>query len=428
MPSTTPSFSPTLSLQSNVLEVVMYLRDSNILTGASIILWEGITATHIRLELSNDDELEQFELMDLEVGTNIISQDQVLEQPSPPTRRALRRILQQTPQSPKLKIVFDTALSYRSPSQNIDVKELVGSTFNSEEKIQRYVTRLQRSGDATFSNISQVDLEIDGVPQIVDPPSNDDGGIDIAIIAGAAAGGAVVVLAAAAFFVWRKKRTGSAFSNNNTPTTKSTSNMVTNEILVDHQDDISTLGDPMYSAGGMLIPGLEKDETVAASIISGDYEYAKAYGANGAGVLAPSVSTNGSKRVLSSTVESEPGGSSAADLSKFGIGQDSLFSDDSSFEEQFMDTEDQFEVIAPAGKLGMVIDTPSGGVPVVHAIRDTSVLADQVRVGDRLISVDDEDTTCMTAMQVSKLISTKADNPSRVLVFARTRARANTDT
>ena len=89
--------------------------------------------------------------------------------------------------------------------------------------------------------------------------------------------------------------------------------------------------------------------------------------------------------------------------------------------------EDRIEVIAPAGKLGMVIDTPSGGAPVVHAIKETSVLASKVQVGDRLIFVDDEDTTGMTAMQVSKLISIKADNSWRTLVFLRVRARKDTD-
>lgn len=100
---------------------------------------------------------------------------------------------------------------------------------------------------------------------------------------------------------------------------------------------------------------------------------------------------------------------------------ESLFADDSSFEQQFAELEDRFDVVAPAGKLGMVIDTPNGGVPVVHAIKDTSVLADRVCVGDRLVSVDGEDCTTMTAMQVSKLISLKSEKPARVLVFVRTR-------
>merc|ERR1712003_279567 len=104
--------------------------------------------------------------------------------------------------------------------------------------------------------------------------------------------------------------------------------------------------------------------------------------------------------------------------------EDGIFSDDVSFEQQFTEMEDRFEVVAPAGKLGMVIDTPSGGMPVVHAIKDTSILADRVMVGDRLISVDDIDTTGFTAMQVSRLISQKAHQETRTLMFSRTsRAR-----
>lgn len=51
--------------------------------------------------------------------------------------------------------------------------------------------------------------------------------------------------------------------------------------------------------------------------------------------------------------------SSALDLGQM---EDQFFSDDESFEEQFQeDGEILINVMAPAGKLGMVIDTPSGG-------------------------------------------------------------------
>lgn len=109
-------------------------------------------------------------------------------------------------------------------------------------------------------------------------------------------------------------------------------------------------------------------------------------------------------------------------MSKLGRMGESLFADDASFEQQFAQPEERFDVVAPAGKLGMVIDTPNGGFPVVHAIKDTSVLSDRVRVGDRLLSVDGDDCTAMTAMQVSKLISLKSEKPARVLVFARSNA------
>ena len=98
----------------------------------------------------------------------------------------------------------------------------------------------------------------------------------------------------------------------------------------------------------------------------------------------------------------------------------SLFSDDASFEKQYCDQEQNIEVHAPAGKLGVVIDTPVGGfTPVVHAIKDSSVLADKVRVGDQLLSVDDIDVTLFSSVEVSRLISSRAHQPSRVLLFLR---------
>ena len=111
-------------------------------------------------------------------------------------------------------------------------------------------------------------------------------------------------------------------------------------------------------------------------------------------------------------------------MSKLGHMGESMFVDDASFEQQCDEPEHHFDVVAPAGKLEMVIDTLNGGIPGVHTIKDTSVLADRVRVGDRLLSVDGEDCTALTAMQVSKLISLKSEKPARVLVFARSRANA----
>ena len=74
--------------------------------------------------------------------------------------------------------------------------------------------------------------------------------------------------------------------------------------------------------------------------------------------------------------------------------------------------------MAPAGSLGVVLGNPSG-YPVVHAIKDTSVIIDEIEIGDRLISVDGQDTTGMSAIRVSSLIGSKAMNPRRLLVFTR---------
>ena len=176
----------------------------------------------------------------------------------------------------------------------------------------------------------------------------------------------------------------------------------------------------MFAPGGMMVAGLEKDEVTAS--VADDYDYAKQYRmTNGAASI--SGSTRDRSRLTSEDYTKNSSANSTT-LSKLGRIGDSLFSDDASFEQQFAEEEERFDVVAPAGKLGMVIDTPNGGLPVVHAIKDTSVLADSVKVGDRLLSVDGEDCTAMSAMQVSKLISLKSEKPARVLVFARSKATA----
>lgn len=79
----------------------------------------------------------------------------------------------------------------------------------------------------------------------------------------------------------------------------------------------------------------------------------------------------------------------------------------------------RYQVIVPPGMLGMVVDTPGGSVPVVRAVKNTSVVYGKVGVGDSLIAVDNIDVTQMSAMQVSNLISTKS-HAQRTLHFTRT--------
>jgi len=99
----------------------------------------------------------------------------------------------------------------------------------------------------------------------------------------------------------------------------------------------------------------------------------------------------------------------------------SVFSEDPTFDQVYKSDlhEEILEVYAPAGKLGVVIDTPNDGAPVVHAVKDSSPIADKIKVGDKLVAVDDEDTRTMTAIRVSKLLSRKKDNETRKLTVIR---------
>lgn len=142
-----------------------------------------------------------------------------------------------------------------------------------------------------------------------------------------------------------------------------------------------------------------------------DYDYSKAYGGGGdASVVSSAGGTFGDNTRQSTGIDA----AGAAARTALGASFDS--------ESQFQTNvkESVLVINAPPGKLGVVIDTPDDGAPVVHAVKDSSVISDQIRVGDKLVAVDNEDVRSMTAIKVSKLISRKSANPSRKLTVVRT--------
>ena len=146
-----------------------------------------------------------------------------------------------------------------------------------------------------------------------------------------------------------------------------------------------------------------------------DYDYSKAYG-NGEHSVSSAGGTFGSN-TQNLSLPANAGATGAA------LGP---YDDDGSYEEHFHNSgaanvkEEILHIFAPPGKLGVVIDTPDDGAPVVHAVKDSSVVVDKVQVGDKLVAVDDEDVRTLTAIKVSKLISRKSANPSRKLTILRT--------
>ena len=77
-------------------------------------------------------------------------------------------------------------------------------------------------------------------------------------------------------------------------------------------------------------------------------------------------------------------------------------------------------VIAPPGKLGVVVDIPpQGGPSYVCEIRKTCPIRDKIRLGDKIIAVDDEDVQEMSAINVSKLLASKSKNSRRKISVLR---------
>ena len=143
------------------------------------------------------------------------------------------------------------------------------------------------------------------------------------------------------------------------------------------------------------------------SVATVDYDYSKAYGGADQSVVSSAGGTMG-ENTRETGIALQTSARAA-----LGASFDSEGKPDANVREEVI------EINAPAGKLGVVIDTPDEGAPVVHAVKDSSVIADLIQVGDKLVAVDDDDVTAMTAIKVSKLISKKSANPSRKLTVIR---------
>ncbi|KAL7505984.1 hypothetical protein ACHAXN_004309 [Cyclotella atomus] len=77
----------------------------------------------------------------------------------------------------------------------------------------------------------------------------------------------------------------------------------------------------------------------------------------------------------------------------------------------------QREVMAPAGKLGIIIDTSSRG-PIVHSVKSESVLEGLVFEGDLIIALDDEITSTWTAHDLTKLVASKSKYERKITLLS----------
>ena len=85
-------------------------------------------------------------------------------------------------------------------------------------------------------------------------------------------------------------------------------------------------------------------------------------------------------------------------------------------EELMSSNRKKVNVIAPPGKLGIIIDTCSEG-PRVHSIKGGSSLEGLIVKGDLILAVDDEDTTEWSAHYLTKLVAKKSNMTRKITVL-----------
>jgi hypothetical protein len=75
-----------------------------------------------------------------------------------------------------------------------------------------------------------------------------------------------------------------------------------------------------------------------------------------------------------------------------------------------------YDVYAPPGALGIVVDTTMEG-PVIHSLKASSSLLGLAGAGDLIVGLDDTDTRSMTAATLTRLMAKRAHLPERKLTL-----------
>jgi PDZ domain-containing secreted protein len=71
-----------------------------------------------------------------------------------------------------------------------------------------------------------------------------------------------------------------------------------------------------------------------------------------------------------------------------------------------------YDVFAPAGGIGIVVDTTDKGC-IVHSLKKSSPMQGLINPGDLIIALDDFDVRKMNAASLTKLMAKKSQQPER---------------
>lgn len=176
-------------------------------------------------------------------------------------------------------------------------------------------------------------------------------------------------------------------------------------------DDVSTLGEPDMG-NGMFYPVPHADITVGESMLSaGDRMYGFGLGVGGGRGLQRLDSLDENTTIANKTTFNDDDTVEVA-----------YCNDPGNINHNINDGDYQrLVVIAPSGKLGLVLDNVTGNLSIVHAVKDGSLLAGILQKGDFLLSVDEIDCHGMSAREVSDVITDRGHRPERRLVLLRRR-------
>jgi len=333
--------------------------------------WEDATASYYQSVYNNNGNDNGGAMMeDAVVKIRLTNQNTInvngrrIEQQQLPKQRH-SRMLQQTATKTSVVITYSQSTTYRSIDPNLDVATMLRLPLSTDDYRGQYMQglKLNLDGYEDLESVSSISTPYDDDADDADDAdgnravdgTNDAGGLSMFYIIGIACGAAAFLLLVVGGFTYYRR--------------------------MDKKDK-----DALADVNGV------------ASTAPGDY-------------VVEIDSPSGSPERYSKRIDT-------AESRYPAIGDMSVASQDGYHPELFDGSaEELLTIYAPAGKLGIVIDSPDDGAPVIHNVKETSPIADKVREGDRLVGVDEEDVRTMTAIKVSKLISRKSSNSRRLVVI-----------
>mmetsp|Transcript_4901 Transcript_4901/g.8824 ORF Transcript_4901/g.8824 Transcript_4901/m.8824 type:complete len:361 (+) Transcript_4901:876-1958(+) len=340
--------------------------------------WEDATASYYQSAYNNNNNGNNnggAMMEDAVVKIRLTNQNTInvngrrIEEQRQPKQRHSRMLQQQTTTATSVLVTYSQSTTYRSIDPNLDVATMLRLPLSTDEYRMQYMQglKLNLDGYEDLESVSSIttpfddDDDADG-NRAVDG-TNDAGGLSTVHVIGIACGAAAFLLLVIGGFVYYRRMD-------------------------------------------------EKDEGARADANGGATTAASAPGDYVVEIDSPSASPErySKKRTTDTAAEESPSPA---------IGDRSVASYDDCRRPELFDgsAEELLTVYAPAGKLGIVIDSPDDGAPVIHNVKGTSPIADKVREGDRLVGVDEEDVRAMTAIKVSRLISRKSSNSRRLIVI-----------
>jgi len=103
--------------------------------------------------------------------------------------------------------------------------------------------------------------------------------------------------------------------------------------------------------------------------------------------------------------------SSNKDITEGDLKESSVSNTSVSLGEEILDLE------VPPGTLGLILDSPDSGWPIVHDVKSLSIVRGFVKEGDRLVSIDGKDVRAIKSMELSTIMNKHCEQSRTVTIF-----------